>query len=89
MRELIELWTKLLGETPAPVQFELWLAMYPVDIVRRGILKTAEKNLSLNQTMSQDHKVRFASRVMRTASEASAEHAENRARLAAEMEGRR
>lgn len=91
MRELMELqslWTKLLGELPSTAQFEFWLETHQVDVVRRGILKTAEKNLNLGNTMSQDHKIRFASKVMLTASAQREENATNRERLNAEMEGR-
>lgn len=64
MQALIELWTKTLGETPPQEQFEVWSALYVPEVVRRGIIKTAEKNLNLGRTMTQDHKIRFASKVM-------------------------
>lgn len=89
MNELKALWGKVLGHTPSDQQFDLWLAMHKPEIVKRGILKTAQKNMSIGGTMDQDFKVRFASKVMLMATAEQKEHAENRARLAAEMEGRR
>ncbi len=92
MHELIELrslWTKLLGELPSTAQFEFWLETHSADVVRRGILKTTEKNFNLGNTMSQDHKIRFASKVMLMASAQREANAANRERLKAEMEGTR
>jgi hypothetical protein len=67
MTELIELWRKTLtGDSPPEQQFAVWLATYDPDVVRRGILKTASKDLSIGQTMTLDHKIRFASKVMST-----------------------
>jgi hypothetical protein len=89
MRELIELWKRTLGEPPAEQQFVIWTESYKADIVRRAILKTATKNQTLGGMMSQDHRIRFASKCMITLAEQAAEHAANRARLQAEMsEGR-
>lgn len=62
--ELKDLWTRTLGELPAPEQFELWLSLHTAETVRIGIQKTAMKNLQLNRTMSLDRKIRFASSVM-------------------------
>jgi hypothetical protein len=62
--ELKELWTRTLGELPAPKQFELWLSLHTPETVRVGIQKTAMKNLQLNRTMTTDRKIRFASKVM-------------------------
>src|SRR5713101_1770023 len=36
----------------------------PTTLIKQGMLKTAQKNLSVGSTMSTDHKVRFASKVM-------------------------
>jgi hypothetical protein len=81
MHELINLWTRLLGEPPDCEQFALWGEMHPVDVVRRGVLKTAAKNLSVGKTMSHDHKIRFASKVMSTLTEQAATNAANKTRL--------
>ena len=37
---------------------------HDVETIHRGILKTIQKNLAVNGTMSEDHKIRFASKVM-------------------------
>lgn len=58
------LWSSFLGTPPIDQQFNLWLAMHSESTVRHGILKTAEKNLAMQGTMTDDHKVRFASKVM-------------------------
>jgi hypothetical protein len=65
MQQLITLWERTLGTPPADDQFVIWLESHESDIVRRAILKTAIKNKTLGG-MSQDHKVRFASKVMLT-----------------------
>jgi hypothetical protein len=62
--ELKDLWTRTLGELPAPEQFELWLSLHTPETVRVGIQKTAMKNLQLNRTMTLDRKIRYASKVM-------------------------
>jgi hypothetical protein len=81
MRELITLWERTLGTPPIEQQFIIWVELHPVDIVRRGILKAAAKNQTMGGAMSDDHKVRFASKVMLTLSAQREEHAANRARL--------
>lgn len=81
MRELINLWSKLLGPPPTEEQFTLWAELHNPEIVRQAILKTAAKDLSLGKTMSPDYKIRFASKVMLTATERNAVNAANRARL--------
>jgi hypothetical protein len=73
MRELIELWTKVIGTPPSEQQFVIWLESHPAEVVRRGILKAATKNLQMGGTMSQDHAVRFASKVMLTTEASRAE----------------
>jgi hypothetical protein len=87
MHELSQLWNKLIGEPPAPEQFGIWEELYPGDIIRKAILKTGIKNQNLGGTMTQDHRLRFANRVMQMASKDAAEHAANRERLHAEMSG--
>jgi hypothetical protein len=64
MNELKILWGKLLGTIPGDSQFDFWAAMHSPETIHHGILKTAQKNLSIGSTMSDDHKTRFASRVM-------------------------
>ena len=76
-----------LGERPTKEQWAIWEALYPVDVIRKAILKTAMKNQSMNGEMSHDYRLRFASRVMMTAVQQSAEHAENREHLRQEFEG--
>lgn len=61
---LKELWAKFLGTPPSDSQFDLWLALHSENTVRHGILKTAEKNMAMRGTMTADHKLRFASKVM-------------------------
>lgn len=85
MRELKELWEKMLGKPPADDQFTVWMAMHTLDVVRQAILKTAAKNLSLGRTMSPDYKIRFASKVMLTQTERSTVHAANREKLQQEF----
>jgi hypothetical protein len=88
MRELIDLWKKLLGEPPREQQFLIWGELYPVEIIRKGVLKTAIKNQNLGGTMTQDHRLRFANRVMQSAAKDVEVNAVNRARLCEELDGR-
>jgi hypothetical protein len=88
MLELINLWKRTLGALPAEQQFVIWTESHPADIVRQAILKTATKNQTMGGTMSEDHRVRFASRVMLTLSAQRKEHAENRKKLADEFDAR-
>jgi len=85
VHELIQLWTRLLGEPPTEQQFLIWGELHPVEIIRKGVLKTAIKNQNLGGTMSADYRLRFANRVMQTASREALEHAANKARLHDEM----
>jgi hypothetical protein len=82
------LWEKLLGEPPAPEQFAIWGELYTVDVIRKAILRVAIKNQNLGGTMTQDHRLRFASKCMSTATTAAAEHAANCGRMRIEMEGK-
>lgn len=88
MSELKILWEQFLGELPSGKQFDLWFALHTPEVVRRGILKTAQKNLSMGSTMDADYKIRFASKVMLTATARDAEHAANRDRVRVEMEAK-
>jgi hypothetical protein len=63
---LMELWDRVLGNPPLIQQFELWACMHSPETMKRGVTKTAMKNLQMGGQMSQDHKVRFASKVMQT-----------------------
>lgn len=85
MNDLISLWERTLGTPPAEVQFVVWVESYGPAIVRRAILKTAQKNLSMGDTMTTDHKVRFATKVMSTAFALQQEHRENREKLRQEF----
>jgi hypothetical protein len=64
MNDLKTMWGKLLGKIPSDAQFDFWTAMHTPETIHHGILRTAQKNLSVGSTMTDDHKVRFASRVM-------------------------
>ena len=84
-----ELWKQTLGALPSETQWAIWQGLHTPEVIKRAILKTAIKNQQLDGTMSDDYKLRFASKVMNTLTEQSAEHAANRAQLQAEMsEGR-
>jgi hypothetical protein len=87
--QLKALWGRLLGTIPNDQQFDLWAALHTPEIIRQGILKTAQKNLSVGGTMSTDHRIRFAAKVMITASALRKEHAENREKLSQEFWGNR
>jgi hypothetical protein len=79
--ELKQLWQKLIGELPADDQWELWAALHTPAVIRKGILATASKNMSLGRTMDQGFKLRFASKVMIVQSERDAANAANRERV--------
>jgi hypothetical protein len=64
--QLVSLWQKLLGTPPVEAQFGLWAELHTAEVIRKGILHTAAKNLSLGSTMGFDYKIRFASKVMNT-----------------------
>jgi hypothetical protein len=87
MRQLINLWERTLGKSPAEQQFVIWSESHAVDIVRQAILKTATKNQTMGGTMSEDHKIRFASKVMLTLSAQREENVANREKLSQEFEG--
>ena len=85
---LIDLWTKVLGTpTPSDQQFLIWVESHDLKIVRQAILKTAMKNQSMNGSMCQDHRIRFACKVMLTASALRQENAEKHERVRQEFEG--
>jgi hypothetical protein len=88
MHELRTLWERTLGTPPPDEQFVIWTESHAAEIVRRAILKTASKNQQLGGEMCQDHRVRFASKVMNTLSTQNQEHAANKERLRREMGGR-
>jgi hypothetical protein len=69
-----------------PEQFGLWAATHTDDVIRHGILRTARKNIELKGAMTQEHRVKFASKVMIVQTARDQQHAANRATLAAEME---
>jgi hypothetical protein len=64
--ELQALWDRLLGP-PAPdvVQFDVWAAQHSPELIAHGIVRTAEKNLSLNRQMDPDYRLRYCTTVMR------------------------
>jgi hypothetical protein len=81
MNEIKALWQKLLGTTPSDEQFALWSEMHTPEVMRKGVLQTAAKNLALGRTMTQDYKVRFASKVMIDQSAREVQNAIYRERL--------
>lgn len=87
LTELKTLWGRLLGEVPSDQQWAFWATTHSLDIIRHGILKTAQKSLSMGGTMSDDHKLRFASKVMLTQQARNEENRANRERLATELNG--
>ena len=87
MNNLIDLWAKVLGQPPSEQQFLIWMESHPSDVVRYGILRTATKNQMMGGSMSQDHRIRFASKVMLTLSALRQENATNREKLRQEFEG--
>jgi len=88
MRELTNLWAKMLGTPPVDEQFTVWAALHTPKVVRRAILTTAAKDLSLGKTMSLDYKIRFASKVMLVQSERNTSNAANKDKLLQEFEER-
>jgi hypothetical protein len=89
MNDIKTLWGRLLGKIPSDQQFDYWSASHALDIIKQGILKTAQKNLSNGGTMDDDHKIRFASKCMLTLTARDKEHAENREKLRQEFGGNR
>jgi len=87
MHQLISLWERTLGTPPSEQQFVIWSESHAANIVRQSILKTATRNQTAGGTMSDDHKIRFASKVMITLSGQREEHAANREKLRQEFEG--
>jgi hypothetical protein len=87
MNELKALWGRLLGRIPSDQQFDFWSALHSPEVIRQGILKTTQKNLSVGGTMSEDHKTRFASKVMLTLSAQREENVANSEKLSQEFEG--
>lgn len=89
MNELKQLWQQLLGQPPDDAQWQLWSELHTLAVIRKGILATTSKNLSLGRTMDQDFMLRFASEVMIVHSERDAAHAENRERVRNSVGGAR
>jgi hypothetical protein len=83
--DLKTLWAKTLGELPDDEQFYLWTNLHALEVVRQAILKTAGKNLQTGKTMTAEHKVRFASKVMLTITTQDAANARNREALRQEF----
>src|SRR5260370_10250451 len=85
MRQLMNLWERTLGIPPSEQQFVIWSESHTANIVRQAILKTATKNQTIGGMMSEDHKIRFASKVMLTLSAQREEQAGNREKLRQEF----
>ena len=81
LNELKILWGRFHGNIPSDQQFDFWVMPHGLDLIHQGILKTIQKKLSMGGTMSNDHKIRFASKVMLTQQARNVENAANRARL--------
>src|ERR1700730_8326438 len=64
LTELIDLWTRTIGNPPSVQQFEIWMATHTPDVIKIGIIKTATKNAMMGGLMSVEHRVKFASKVM-------------------------
>jgi hypothetical protein len=47
LNELKALWMELLGNAPSEKQWAFWGLTHTPPVIRRGILKTAQKNLSV------------------------------------------
>jgi hypothetical protein len=63
---LMDIWERTVGSTPPAAQFEIWRALHSPEVMKKGIIATAKKNLSM--TMSPEYRIRFASAVMNTKS---------------------
>ncbi|MGE5052931.1 MAG: hypothetical protein ACM3WP_02110 [Acidobacteriota bacterium] len=81
MNELKALWQKLLAVPPADDQWQLWAELHTPAVIRKAILATASKNMSLGRTMDQDFMLRFASKVMIVQSQRDVDNAANRERV--------
>ena len=81
-------WGRLVGRTPSDQQFEFWSVKHSPEVIKQGILNAAQTHLSSGRTMSDDHKLRFASKVMLTLSTQREQHARNREKLRQQFEGR-
>ena len=62
--DLISLWERVLGSPPSKEQFAIWAELHSLETMHRAILKTAIKNQKMGGSMTQDHRERFASKVM-------------------------
>lgn len=87
MKELRALWQRMIGTPPDDIQWELWATAHSPETIKYGILATVRKNLSLGKQMTEDHRVRFASKVMLEKDRRDAEHVANREKIAREFGG--
>jgi hypothetical protein len=62
--DLISFWERVLGNPPSKEQFAIWAELHSLETMHRAILKTAIKNQKMGGSMTQDHRERFASKVM-------------------------
>jgi len=61
---LKQLWCSLMSDLcPDERQFLVWLNLHPVDRMAYSVRRTASKNVKLKGTMTQEHAVRFCSKV--------------------------
>jgi hypothetical protein len=68
-----ELWSSLIpGELPNDYSVSLWLSKYDLGTIKIAVEETAAKAFNMVGRMTLDHKVRFASSVMRSKTERTA-----------------
>ena len=84
--QLLHLWKSTIGNLPSQEQFAIWGSLHSAEVIRKAILKTAMKNQAMSGQMTQDHRLRFASKVMTTLTETYPENAKNRERLQQESQ---
>lgn len=89
IEELMDIWSRVLGNAPQREQFELWAINSSLEVMKESIVATARKNLQLGGSMPQESRVRFASGVMRNRTSRGAHNEANRAALSMEMEATR
>jgi hypothetical protein len=75
---LMGIWERTIGKAPPAAQFEIWSVMHTPEVIKESILVTARKNLQLGGNMTEEHRGRFASGVMRTRTIRNAQNAANR-----------
>jgi len=85
LTQLIQLWKSTMGNPPSPEQFAIWGALHSPEVIRKAIVKTAVRSQTMNGRMEQDHRLRFASKVMMSLTEQYSQNAQNQDRLRQEF----